>query len=69
MCLISEPGILKPSIVRAKWLSDHPWYELPYYRCPRKMAFTHGRERTCCWDAALKDWIKAIDKPPPAVLL
>ena len=72
---ITLPHIQKPSSVRAIWLSQHPWWSAPYYRCPRigTVPFTdirmtvaeHDPDMACCWAKALQDWIAATRKETP----
>ena len=57
---ITLPRIQKPSTEQANWLTAHPWFSWPYYRCPRrrKHAYTDAA-LACCWAKALQDWIEA----------
>ena len=72
---ITLPHIQKPSTVRAIWLSQHPWWSAPYYRCKGEYTLeTHGKfynlrghapDMACCWAKALQDWIAATRKETP----
>lgn len=75
------PPIQKPSMVRFNWLSQHPWWSQPYYRCQgvqqrvhnswlradgtHPTTFLHAPDNACCWDAALMDWMEASTTRPP----
>ena len=52
---------MKPGARAVAYWARHPWYEAPYWGCPRAKVYPNGHRiiESCCWDARLADWAGA----------